>query len=354
MSYKEKLKKSIALFLVLAMTLVLLPVNGAVHQAAVKKAKKLTLNNSSVSLVAGGSVRLKVKKVLPAGAPKGVNWKSSDRKVATVTGKGKVKALKAGTAKITATSKTNAKVKAVCRIKVYKQTKKIQLNSAESYTLSIGDSIRLSAEVTSPAKNAAPVRWKSDHTDVASISKDGLVKAVSEGTAKMTAVSGNQRVSVTITVQKEETNPSDTETCLVTYDTGDGSKILPQSVEKGKTALKPENPSREGYAFAGWYLERTYTTEYHFSEAVTTDLTLYAKWNRICTVTFQTNGGTSVAPVTAESGKLITKPANPVRNGYSFAGWYRDKALTKAYDFSESVTEDFNGLQEQRGFQKGT
>lgn len=51
-----------------------------------------------------------------------------------------------------------------------------------------------------------------------------------------------------------------------------------QSVASGNTASKPSDPTKDGYAFGGWYLDKEMTTAYDFSTAVTKDITLYAKW----------------------------------------------------------------------------
>lgn len=59
------------------------------------------------------------------------------------------------------------------------------------------------------------------------------------------------------------------------------------------------------------------------------------------TVTFNSNGGSSVASQSVLEGAKATKPANPTRSGYSFDGWYTDEALTAAYDFATAVTKSF-------------
>ena len=59
------------------------------------------------------------------------------------------------------------------------------------------------------------------------------------------------------------------------------------------------------------------------------------------TVTFDSNGGSSVAKQTVDSGKKISEPADPTREGYEFAGWYTDKDLTDAYDFDTAVRKSF-------------
>ncbi len=58
------------------------------------------------------------------------------------------------------------------------------------------------------------------------------------------------------------------------------------------------------------------------------------------TVTFYTNGGSSVATQTVKSGKTATEPATPSRDGFTFGGWYTDSALTSAFSFTTAITKD--------------
>ena len=89
-----------------------------IQAATISKATAIELNMTKKTLEEGQSVTLKITKVSPEKASKAVTWKTSNKKIATVTGKGKVTAKKAGTATITAVSKSNKKVKAVCKITV--------------------------------------------------------------------------------------------------------------------------------------------------------------------------------------------------------------------------------------------
>ena len=60
-----------------------------------------------------------------------------------------------------------------------------------------------------------------------------------------------------------------------------------------------------------------------------------------CTVTFNTEGGPEIAPVTLEKGAKVEKPADPVKVGSYFCGWFKDSKFENEYDFSAAVTESF-------------
>ena len=62
--------------------------------------------------------------------------------------------------------------------------------------------------------------------------------------------------------------------------------------------------------------------------------------NHECIVAFDSNGGSSIAPVKVSSGETVAKPSDPTKEGCVFTGWYRDSALTQPYDFDTPVTED--------------
>ncbi len=114
-----------------------------------------------------------------------------------------------------------------------------------------------------------------------------------------------------------------TDGCTVTFDTDGGSAVESQTVVSGQKAVRPADPARTGYTFAGWYLDGEV---YDFDTPVTTDLTLTAHWTaNQYTITFDTAGGSEIAPITQDYGTPITAPADPTREGYTFAGW--DKAI---------------------------
>ena len=105
----------------------------------------------------------------------------------------------------------------------------------------------------------------------------------------------------------------------ITFDTNGGSTVAPITQDYGTQISAPANPTREGYTFIGWdkAIPATMPAE---------NVTITAQWEiNQYTITFDTNGGSEIAPITQDYGTAITAPANPTREGYTFIGW--DKAI---------------------------
>lgn len=64
----------------------------------------------------------------------------------------------------------------------------------------------------------------------------------------------------------------------VSFETNGGSTVKKQQITEGKTATEPQNPTKTGYTFGGWYKDKDLTSAYDFSAAVSSDMTLFAKW----------------------------------------------------------------------------
>lgn len=128
----------------------------------------------------------------------------------------------------------------------------------------------------------------------------------------------------------------------IKFNTNGGTIIETQKVKKGNTVTKPTNPTKDGYIFDDWYLN---DEKYDFSKKVTKNLVLEAKWTKqvieeekdVYTVTFNSDGGSKVAPLKVNDVEKVDKPSNPIKDGYKFLGWYLDG---KEYDFAKNVTKN--------------
>ncbi|MEY9978189.1 InlB B-repeat-containing protein [Lysinibacillus sp. RC79] len=139
--------------------------------------------------------------------------------------------------------------------------------------------------------------------------------------------------------KKENTSAS----YIVTFDSNGGSEISNQKVLEEELLKVPVTPVKEGYTFAGWHKDKGMTKLWDFDQdVVKEDITLYAKWSKVSyIVTFDSNGGGKVSSQTVGYNELAKAPIPPNKEGYTFAGWYKDKALTELWDFNKNqVTKD--------------
>ena len=115
----------------------------------------------------------------------------------------------------------------------------------------------------------------------------------------------------------------------ITFDTNGGSEIAPITQDYGTEITAPDNPTRKGYTFKGWDKEIPETMPAE-------NITVKAQWEiNQYTITFDTNGGSEIAPITQDYGTEITAPDNPTRKGYTFKGW--DKEIPETMS-AENIT----------------
>ena len=115
----------------------------------------------------------------------------------------------------------------------------------------------------------------------------------------------------------------------ITFDTNGGSEIAPITQDYGTEITAPDNPTRKGYTFIGWDKEIPETMPAE-------NMTVKAQWKiNQYTITFDTNGGSEIAPITQDYGTEITAPDNPTRKGYTFKGW--DKEIPETMP-AENIT----------------
>ncbi|MBG0761995.1 InlB B-repeat-containing protein [Acholeplasma laidlawii] len=96
---------------------------------------------------------------------------------------------------------------------------------------------------------------------------------------------------------------------------------------------------REGYTFVNWTVNGE---DFDFeNEVVIEDLLIVATWEvNEYTITFDSNGGSLVEPVTQDFGTDLEKPIDPVLEGHHLVGWFTDEALTEEYVFDKVEAKD--------------
>lgn len=126
----------------------------------------------------------------------------------------------------------------------------------------------------------------------------------------------------------------------ISFEADNGTEINSIQVNGNRDTDLPV-PSKEGYSFEGWYTSKNpYTNKFTLETSVNSDITLYAKWQiKEYTVSFNTNGGSEVPPITIKHGTNLSM-VETTRKAHTFLGWYEDDELTVPYDFTSNVNKD--------------
>ena len=118
-------------------------------------------------------------------------------------------------------------------------------------------------------------------------------------------------------------------TYSVTFDAQGGTDTSTVTVASGNKVPQPDEPTRNGHVFEGWFLDAEGTQSWDFNtDMVEADLTLYAKWTVArYTITFDARGGSPVPSTqTVQYGEVVSEPAQPTKANFMFDGWYADAA----------------------------
>ena len=153
-------------------------------------------------------------------------------------------------------------------------------------------------------------------------------------------------------------SPAKTYTVTFDYNYGDKGTYQTVTVEAGDAVDKPVNPTRSGYAFAGWYIDASGNKAYDFGSAINADIILYAKWNKnnsssssgstteYCTLSYElifdeyVENAASFQPQLVAKGSTPAKPVDPSLPVGFFAGWFTTPDCENAFDFSAAMTTD--------------
>lgn len=130
----------------------------------------------------------------------------------------------------------------------------------------------------------------------------------------------------------------------VSYDVvvkdADGTEISTSSVLNGKKFAKPADPEKAGFVFVGWYKDAACTVEYDFDAPIKQKTEIYASFKAVYSVTVKGSEGSTLFEGTLTDGEKFAKPADPVKDGYTFIAWYKDADYKELYDFDAPVTKN--------------
>ena len=332
------IKKVLAVLLAVSMVMTSLVLPNGTAYAATKAVKSVSvkigtknIKKKTYKITVGKTKKLKVT-VKPASSKKAVTYQSSNKKIVTVSKKGKLTAKKTGTAKVVVKvkGKNGVSKKTWTKIKVVKKKKtktptpepsplETPMSTASATPMSTASATPVSTTSATPKASATPVSGKPTPVVLATPAPGTSTPLVSatpippvwhpgntaSPTPKASAtptVSPTPKASATPTASPTPTAPatptaSPTPTApaeptmyKITFNTDGGTAIMPHSVESGKMLTQPDNPTKKGCIFDGWYSDSGYKTEYEFNAVITKDMTLYAKWEK-ADITLTANKG---------------------------------------------------------------
>ena len=127
----------------------------------------------------------------------------------------------------------------------------------------------------------------------------------------------------------------------VSFVTEHGDPPTSQNVKYNGTANDPGKLSAEGYTFDDWYTDATYSTKFDFTQPITSNTTVYAKWTaKDYEVRFITEHGDAPTSQNVKYNGTAKDPGKLTAEGYTFIGWYTDDTYTKEFNFSTLITHD--------------
>ncbi|MFA7206979.1 MAG: InlB B-repeat-containing protein, partial [Saccharofermentanales bacterium] len=150
-------------------------------------------------------------------------------------------------------------------------------------------------------------------TQVVNHGADGAAPVISERTGY--SFTGWDKSFASVVLDTVVTAQYDINQYTISFNTDGGSSVSSIILDYDEAVTKPTDPIREGYSFAGWDTEIPETMPAN-------NVTIKALWDvNEYTITFDSTGGTAVSSITKDYGTVVTAPADPTKEGYTFAGW---------------------------------
>ncbi len=214
--------------------------------------KNISVDNSSISLKIGEKSTISYKVTPQNAMNKKVSFESSDQTIATVSSKGVITAKAAGTAEIKVTAKDGSQSSAVITVTV--QGTEVLPESVEitpkDNTLKAGETVQLTATVLPENATDKSVIWSSSDTAIATVSEEGLVTAISEGSVTITVktVSGDCTATVDVKIEPEATvSPTPTPSVTPSATPSVTPSVTPSLTPSVTPTVTPEIPSIPDY-----------------------------------------------------------------------------------------------------------
>ena len=205
------------------------------------KSKSVSLDSKSLTLNDGTSATLTASIKPDNVSITSLNWRSTNKKVATVNENGVIKAVGPGTCKIVATTKDTGK-KAVCKVTVVETPVKRVKLSRSTLTLAMNKTYTLKATTVPSYATNQKMTWTTSNKKIVRVSKTGKIRAVAPGTATVTVISqdGGHKATCTVTVKRPKIQSLATE--QTTMEMGLGTKqaivLIPTPAGASTTKVK--------------------------------------------------------------------------------------------------------------------
>ena len=120
-------------------------------------------------------------------------------------------------------------------------------------------------------------------------------------------------------------------TYKLSFDKNDGTGIMQTQIISPVVDPVMFTPERDGYQFDGWYIEDECVNEFDKNNVSGNDMTVYAKWLKIHTITFESDGGTKIASIQTVT-DTIEMPKDPIKFRHEFGGWFTDDTFSTKFD----------------------
>ena len=159
--------------------------------------------------------------------------------------------------------------------------------------------------------------------------------------ASLLMLSGCDISKGSTTLLSDDSNTTQILSRTIIFEENGGTNVDDITISVDNEIQIPENPTKTGYTFAGWYSDLELSSVFNFNSLPDEDITLYAKWLvNSYTVTFETNGGSIINLITQDYDTDLIEPAEPTKIGCIFDGWYSDSNLITSYHFTTVPAEN--------------